>query len=363
MDNLKPDLVQTMQKYGVDTRDLEKRGTRRGKVLCPFHNDSNPSMVVYLDQNSWYCYVCAIGGDVYEFVGRLKFGFNWNPRDKSMFKEVLAELDAGNISKIVVKPAAPAPVIKRDRYILELATRAYHTAFLGKVGKEVREYLVDQRKLTLETLKRFRVGYAEPGLLLQVLRNNPTNVLKLALDAELIEEKTNGEYWEFFRKRITLPDIERGGGVRYMQSRDSRPKVPEGGIKYMGLRGSKTLFNGANVFITRPIFLVESPMDVYSIEQAGFQAEANLGTGMKQENVEVCKKQPILIAIPNIDPEKQGELAVASWKEDLPQLIEKMLPEGFKDVGVAQERLGTAGLRELLEAMLRESGVKLERRR
>jgi DNA primase len=200
-------------------------------------------------------------------------------------------------------------------------------------------------------------------MLLQVLRNNPPNVLKQAEMAELIEQKENGEYVEFFRRRITLPDIERGGGVRYLQSRDARPKVPKEGIKYMGMRGSKTLFNGANVFVTRPVFLVESPIDVYSIEQAGFQSEANLGTGMKQENVEACRKQPILIAIPNIDPEKQGEMAVASWQEDLPHMKVQLLPEGFKDVGEAQEKLGTAGLRELLEIMLSKAGVKIERKR
>jgi hypothetical protein len=110
MENLKPDLTQTMEKYGVDTSDLKRRGAGRGKILCPFHADSHPSLVVYLDQNSWYCYVCAVGGDVYDFVGRLKFGANWSPREKSMFKEVIGELDAGNITKIAVKPSwPPAP--------------------------------------------------------------------------------------------------------------------------------------------------------------------------------------------------------------------------------------------------------------
>lgn len=42
---------------------------RAGYALCPLHNDKKPSLKVYLDSNSWYCFSqCNIGGDVIKFV-------------------------------------------------------------------------------------------------------------------------------------------------------------------------------------------------------------------------------------------------------------------------------------------------------
>ena len=43
---------------------------RQGKVSCPFHDDSTPSLQLYPD-GSWYCFACTVGGTVYDFAGRL----------------------------------------------------------------------------------------------------------------------------------------------------------------------------------------------------------------------------------------------------------------------------------------------------
>jgi CHC2 zinc finger/RepB DNA-primase from phage plasmid len=43
---------------------------RAGKVCCPFHDDSDPSLQLY-DDGSWYCFACRIGGTVYDFAAEL----------------------------------------------------------------------------------------------------------------------------------------------------------------------------------------------------------------------------------------------------------------------------------------------------
>ena len=41
---------------------------RSGKIACPFHDDTTPSLQVYDDpQRGWYCYGCGRGGSVYDF--------------------------------------------------------------------------------------------------------------------------------------------------------------------------------------------------------------------------------------------------------------------------------------------------------
>lgn len=45
--------------------------SRKGKLLvgiCPFHNDSTPSLRVDPDRQTWACYVCNIWGDAIDFV-------------------------------------------------------------------------------------------------------------------------------------------------------------------------------------------------------------------------------------------------------------------------------------------------------
>lgn len=40
---------------------------RRGKLLCPFHADSRPSLQLYPDR-SWYCFGCRRGGTIIDFA-------------------------------------------------------------------------------------------------------------------------------------------------------------------------------------------------------------------------------------------------------------------------------------------------------
>lgn len=44
----------------------------KGWCLCPFHNDSHPSMFLYPDGRGFYCFSCGTGGDVISFVARLE---------------------------------------------------------------------------------------------------------------------------------------------------------------------------------------------------------------------------------------------------------------------------------------------------
>ena len=67
-------------KYGVSCREVaELYGidvNRRGKALCPFHNDWHPSL--YVADDHYYCFTCGEHGDVIDFVGRL---FQLSPYD------------------------------------------------------------------------------------------------------------------------------------------------------------------------------------------------------------------------------------------------------------------------------------------
>lgn len=51
----------------------EVRGSGRVKIaMCPFHDEEQPSLRIYTDTNTFYCFSCKRGGDVIAFVMELK---------------------------------------------------------------------------------------------------------------------------------------------------------------------------------------------------------------------------------------------------------------------------------------------------
>lgn len=59
-------------KHSVSTRQAAEfygfHVNRAGKIICPFHNDKNPSMKV---DSRFHCFGCGADGDVIDFVSQL----------------------------------------------------------------------------------------------------------------------------------------------------------------------------------------------------------------------------------------------------------------------------------------------------
>lgn len=69
---IKPDIVEIILSEGIDLRE---RG-RQFWGLCPFHAEKTPSFTVNRDKGVWYCFGCGEGGEVIDFIMKLKdFGF------------------------------------------------------------------------------------------------------------------------------------------------------------------------------------------------------------------------------------------------------------------------------------------------
>lgn len=47
---------------------LPEKDALNPKIVCPFHNDVNPSVLVNLNEGNWYCFGCGRSGDAKKFV-------------------------------------------------------------------------------------------------------------------------------------------------------------------------------------------------------------------------------------------------------------------------------------------------------
>lgn len=61
------ELAKVLYHYGLiaDTVSIEQ------KIICPFHNDINPSMLINLESGTFFCYGCQESGDAFRFVQKM----------------------------------------------------------------------------------------------------------------------------------------------------------------------------------------------------------------------------------------------------------------------------------------------------
>lgn len=70
------------------------------KIICPFHDDINPSMKIDLQEGSWFCFGCNKSGDALKFVCNVEFKINKLNDLKSTLKfyKILKSKDTDKIN-------------------------------------------------------------------------------------------------------------------------------------------------------------------------------------------------------------------------------------------------------------------------
>src|SRR5262245_52590924 len=134
---------------------LRRQG--RGYVaLCPWHDDSRPSLQINPERQSWKCWVCDIGGDIFSWVMRAE-GLEFREA-----LEMLAER-AGVTLKPTAKPQSAAESQFDRRGLLKAMAwveEQFHLCLLRTPEAEpARRYLSD-RGITSESAAKFRLGFA-----------------------------------------------------------------------------------------------------------------------------------------------------------------------------------------------------------
>ena len=126
---------------------LQKAGVNF-KALCPFHNEKTPSFMVSPSRQSWHCFGCGEGGDIFTFIEKI---------EGAEFPEALKIL-AGKAG-VILKYDNPKLRSEKDKVyeICEKATQ-FFTASLNNANV-ILDYL-HKRGLQDKTIDEWRLGYA-----------------------------------------------------------------------------------------------------------------------------------------------------------------------------------------------------------
>ena len=260
---------------------LIKAGKGEFKAICPFHDDSNPSLTISPAKGFYHCFSCGAHGTAVGFL--MNF-------EHLGFVEAIESL-ASNLGIEIPYENNQQP-IKRNNNLFDLLAKIQtHYQEMLKTDKKAIEYL-KKRGITGKTAKRFNIGYAPSGWrsVLDKFGRSSAEIKKL-LTLGLIIRKDENNHYDRFRDRIIFPIRDnRGrfigfGGRVLTQDQPKYLNSPETPIFHKG-RELYGLYECQQALrnIER-LVVVEGYMDVLSLAQHGIDyAVASMGTATTDDH-------------------------------------------------------------------------------
>lgn len=295
---------------------LEKSG-RNYKGLCPFHEDSNPSLSVSPEKQIYHCFVCNAGGNVFDFVENYnKISFIEAVKTVAGFAGIdLAEyrLDYQAQSKM---PEDPLYTLQDD------ALNLYSFYLFTKQGLLAKEYL-QKRNMAQDVINYFNIGYAPHGNVLTKAFTEKGVDFKTMVQTGLIIESFQGR--DLFEHRIIFPIHNIAGQVVAFSGRifDENPNVP----KYINSPETKIFVKGNTLYNYHravksirekdAIIVCEGFMDVIAYYKAGIEnVVALMGTAFTKNHLSAIKRLTKNVIL-SLDGDQAGKQATIKIIESL----------------------------------------------
>lgn len=245
------------------------------KIICPFHADENPSLLINFQKGSWYCFGCQKSGYAQDFVKYMNPGMD----DLSAYREMRRILKTETQNVFVNKIQIKGKTSKGNRELYAMSYDYFHG--LKKINwnktydfeeySEVKEYMLN-RGFTPEILTKvdarltFNVSYP---IIFPMLDNGKFKGYVCRTNLPSIEKKRKYLYNDGFSRSNTL----------------------------VGNYGSKNY-----------VFVVEGYMDRLKFLQYGEEnVVAILGWKMSQNQEQKLKKAGVKYVISALDNDESGK--------------------------------------------------------
>jgi DNA primase len=346
-----------------------RRQGRNFVGLCPWHDDSRPSLQVNPDRQSFKCWVCDLGGDVFSFVMKAE-GLE--------FREAL-ELLAERAGIQLRQPSphggeygdAPPPRPEDDKRTLyrvaAWAEEQFHRCLItAPEGEPGRRYF-EQRGISPEMIRRFRLGFAPDrwDWILERAQGTEWRPPMFERVGLLRRKELGGGYYDWFRGRAmfsirdarsrpvafggrVLPQLADDRTAKYINS----PETPlfSKSRELYGLDIAREYFKSAG-----GVIVMEGYTDVLMAHQHGIDnCVAVLGTALGERHLQLLRRYTDSITLV-LDGDDAGKRRTNEILDNLLALFEKnqidlrilTLPEGLDPCDFIIEH-GSDSFRQLL---------------
>ena len=279
------DIVDVVEKY----IPLKRSGANFVGV-CPFHDDSHPSMSVSSKLGIFHCFSCKAGGNAIKFI---------QDYEKISFPEAVEKL-AGMYNFALQYTGAKVQERSEEKKVLEILN-AYYQSCLYQNPAAVK-YLHD-RGLSDQSIRKFGLGYA--GASAQTIRvlQNEEIPPQDALNAGAVKQNERGLYASFI-ERITFPIYNHASKLVGFGGRT----ISGNPAKYVN-SPQCALFDKSKIFYAfdlakksaiakKTLIITEGYMDVIMLHQAGIDsAVAVLGTALTPAHLPLIKRAELNVVL------------------------------------------------------------------
>jgi len=279
--------------------NLQRRG-REYLALCPWHDDSRPSLHVNSERQTFKCFVCDIGGDVFSFVMQME-GIGFREAIKMLAERAGIQLEAPQTRSGDGSDEKP-----RLYEAMAWVEEQYHRFLLEAEEAEPARQYFRERHISQESILHFRLGYAPDRwdwLLSRAAKKGypPKLLEKLGL---AVPRNSGTGYYDRFRGRVLFP-------IRDAQVREPRPIALGGRIlpqfakedtaKYINSPETPLFSKNRQVYgletardgITRSknVLVMEGYTDCILAHQTGLNnAVAVLGTALGEKHIGLLRR-------------------------------------------------------------------------
>lgn len=277
------------------------------KGLCPFHHEKSPSFMVNRERQSWHCFGCAKGGDIFSFIQEI---------ENLEFVDALKLLAqrAGVVLTSRGENQAESSQKSRIKDINRAAAAFFHHILTQLPAAEAARVYINQRGLTQETIVNWQIGFIPDqwDLLTKYLLKKGHSIDDLVASGLTIkrdnaDRTSNRGYYDRFRGRIMFPiwdvhdsvvgftgrvlvETETSGG-KYVNTPQS-PTYDKSRVLF-GLNKAKRAIKEADLAV-----LVEGQMDVIACHQAGMHnVVATSGTALTDEQIKLLQRYTANLAM------------------------------------------------------------------
>ncbi|WMV73785.1 CHC2 zinc finger domain-containing protein [Xenorhabdus griffiniae] len=251
-------LVAIIEQQG---RQLFKRG-KDMTVLCPFHEEKTPSMVITPSKNLYHCFGCDAGGSVLDWVMRTE-----NLSLRHAAERLKAVLGHNPAVEPLVQPEELARDAIGQQVLLSRVVDFYHHTLLN--APEAQAYLSKRRLNHPELVSQFKLGFANRTLAYRLPARKYKAGAEIRRRLQAIGVlRENGR--EHLRGALVVPVMDAQGQIHELYGRMISDDLRASVVRHLYLPGAhKGVWNAAALGASKSLILCESLIDAMSFWVAG----------------------------------------------------------------------------------------------